>query len=185
MKVLLRPNAEVLDEVVVVAYGTQKRASITGAVSAVNAEEIEKRPVTNVTSALEGTTTGVQVNSTYGEPGNSSNNIRIRGFGSINGTNEPLIVVDGVPYSGSLNDINSSDIESMSVLKDASSAALYGNKAANGSSLSIRVKARAASWACDWIFAKVFILVVFPNMNAWASMTGWKPCGRDINNIIW
>lgn len=132
MKVLLRPNAEVLDEVVVVAYGTQKRASITGAVSAVNAEEIEKRPVTNVTSALEGTTTGVQVNSTYGEPGNSSNNIRIRGFGSINGTNEPLIVVDGVPYSGSLNDINSSDIESMSVLKDASSAALYGNKAANG-----------------------------------------------------
>ena len=132
MKVVLRPNAEVLDEVVVVAYGTQKRASITGAVSAVNAEEIEKRPVTNVTSALEGTTTGVQVNSTYGEPGNSSNNIRIRGFGSINGTNEPLIVVDGVPYSGSLNDINSSDIESMSVLKDASSAALYGNKAANG-----------------------------------------------------
>lgn len=132
VKVVLRPDTEVLDEVVVVAYGTQKRASITGAVSAVNAEAIDKRPVTNVTSALEGTTTGVQINSTYGEPGNSSNSIRIRGFGSINGTNEPLIVVDGVPYEGSLNDINSNDIESMSVLKDASSAALYGNKAANG-----------------------------------------------------
>ena len=132
VEVYLRPDAEILDEVVVVAYGTQKRASITGAVSSVSNEEIEKRPVTNVTRALEGTTTGVQVNSTYGEPGNSSNNIRIRGFGSINGTNEPLIVVDGVPYEGSLNEINSNDIESMSVLKDASSAALYGNKAANG-----------------------------------------------------
>ena len=132
VEVYLKPNAEILDEVVVVAYGTQKRASITGAVSSVSNEEIERRPVTNVTSALEGTTTGVQVNSTYGEPGNSSNNIRIRGFGSINGTNEPLIVVDGVPYEGSLNEINSNDIESMSVLKDASSAALYGNKAANG-----------------------------------------------------
>ena len=132
VEVYLRPDAEILDEVVVVAYGTQKRASITGAVSSVSNEAIEKRPVTNVTSALEGTTTGVQINSTYGEPGNSSNSIRIRGFGSINGTNEPLIVVDGVPYEGSLNEINSNDIESMSVLKDASSAALYGNKAANG-----------------------------------------------------
>lgn len=132
VRVSLKSNAELLDEVVVVAYGTQKRASITGAVSSVGNKEIEKRPVTNVTSALEGTTTGVQVNSTYGEPGNSSNSIRIRGFGSINGTNEPLIVVDGVPYEGSLNEINSNDIESMSVLKDASSAALYGNKAANG-----------------------------------------------------
>ena len=132
MKVVLKSDEEVLDEVVVVAYGTQKRASITGAVSSVSAGQIEKRPVTNVTSALEGTTTGVQVNSTYGEPGNGSNSIRIRGFGSINGTNEPLIVVDGVPYEGSLNEINTNDIESMSVLKDASSAALYGNKAANG-----------------------------------------------------
>ncbi|WP_343206230.1 SusC/RagA family TonB-linked outer membrane protein [Bacteroides sp. An19] len=132
IKVVLKSDEEVLDEVVVVAYGTQKRASITGAVSSVSAGQIEKRPVTNVTSALEGTTTGVQVNSTYGEPGNGSNSIRIRGFGSINGTNEPLIVVDGVPYEGSLNEINTNDIESMSVLKDASSAALYGNKAANG-----------------------------------------------------
>ena len=132
IKVILHSDDEMLDEVVVVAYGTQKRSSITGAVSSVSADQIEKRPVTNVTSALEGTTTGVQVNSTYGEPGNGTNNIRIRGFGSINGTNEPLIVVDGVPYEGSLNEINSNDIESMSVLKDASSAALYGNKAANG-----------------------------------------------------
>ena len=132
VKVILHSDDEMLDEVVVVAYGTQKRSSITGAVSSVSADQIEKRPVTNVTSALEGTTTGVQVNSTYGEPGNGTNNIRIRGFGSINGTNEPLIVVDGVPYEGSLNEINSNDIESMSVLKDASSAALYGNKAANG-----------------------------------------------------
>jgi TonB-dependent SusC/RagA subfamily outer membrane receptor len=93
---------------------------------------MELRPVTQATNALEGAAPGIQVNNSYGEPGSDKTSIRIRGFGSINGSNEPLIVVDGSPYSGNLNDINPQDIESMSVLKDASSAALYGNKAANG-----------------------------------------------------
>ena len=90
------------------------------------------RPVTEVTGTLEGAAPGIQVNNSYGEPGSDKSEIRIRGFGSVNGTNAPLIVVDGSPYGGSLNDINPQDIESISVLKDASSAALYGNKAANG-----------------------------------------------------
>ena len=90
------------------------------------------RPVTEVSGTLEGAAPGIQVNNTYGEPGSDESKIRIRGFGSVNGTNDPLIVVDGSPYGGSLNDINPQDIESISVLKDASSAALYGNKAANG-----------------------------------------------------
>ncbi|MDL2243717.1 SusC/RagA family TonB-linked outer membrane protein, partial [Bacteroidales bacterium OttesenSCG-928-J19] len=131
LRITLASDDELLKEVVVVAYGTASRASITGAVSVVDAKKIEKRPVTNAASALEGAAAGVQVNNTYGEPG-SSPSIRIRGFGSVNGSNAPLIVVDGVPYEGSLTDIASSDIESMSILKDASSAALYGNKAANG-----------------------------------------------------
>lgn len=121
-----------LDEVVVVAYGTASRQSITGAVASVDAKKIEMRPVTSAASALEGAAPGIQINNTYGEPGSDEISIRIRGFGSVNGTNAPLIVVDGSPYGGSLNDINPQDIESISVLKDASSAALYGNKAANG-----------------------------------------------------
>lgn len=120
-----------LDDLIVVAYGTATKESLTGSVAVVGAKEIEDRPVTSVTAALEGNAPGVQVNNTVGTPG-SSPDIRIRGFNSINGSNAPLYVVDGVPYNGSPSDLNPADIESMSVLKDAASAALYGNKGANG-----------------------------------------------------
>lgn len=129
--VRLKADARLLDEVVVVAYGTAKRSSLTGAVSSVNAQAIEKKVGTSVTGALEGTSPGVQVNNTYGEPG-ADPSIRIRGIGSVNGNNEPLYVVDGVLYDGKISDLNASDIESMTILKDAASAALYGNRAANG-----------------------------------------------------
>lgn len=132
MRVALKSDTKIIDEIVVVAYGTASRQSITGAVASVDAKKLEMRPVTSAVSALEGAAPGIQINNTYGEPGSDNMNIRIRGFGSVNGTNKPLIVVDGTPYGGSLNDINPQDIESISVLKDASSAALYGNKAANG-----------------------------------------------------
>ena len=131
MVVSLHSNSQDLDEVVVVAYGTSKKSALTGAVSQVTSQQIEARPVTSVTSALEGTTTGLVVNSTYGQPGNDAS-IRIRGFASINGSNEPLYVIDGVPYGGNISDLNSADIESITVLKDATSAALYGNRAGNG-----------------------------------------------------
>jgi TonB-linked SusC/RagA family outer membrane protein len=131
MTIVLATDAALLEEVVVVAYGQQSRAAITGSVASVGADKIEARPVTNAAGALEGAAAGVQVNNTYGEPGSEAT-IRIRGFGSVNGTNDPLIVVDGVPFAGAMSDINSADIESMSILKDAASSALYGNKAANG-----------------------------------------------------
>ena len=131
MTVELTSNAQDLDEVVVVAYGTAKKSELTGAVSQVTSQQIESRPVTSVTSALEGTTTGLQVNSTYGQPGDEPS-IRIRGFASINGSNSPLYVIDGVPYGGNISDLNSADIESITVLKDATSAALYGSRAGNG-----------------------------------------------------
>ncbi len=131
MVVELYNNTQDLDEVVVVAYGTAKKSELTGAVSQVTSQQIEARPVTSVTSALEGTTTGLVVNSTYGQPGNDAS-IRIRGFASINGSNEPLYVIDGMPYGGNISDLNSTDIESITVLKDATSAALYGNRAGNG-----------------------------------------------------
>ena len=131
MRVFLKSDAKTLDDVVVVAYGTAKRHSITGAVSSIDAEDISKRIGSNVTGALEGAAPGIQVNNTYGEPG-SEPTIRIRGIGTINGSNSPLYVVDGVIYSGNIADLNPNDIQSMSVLKDAASAALYGNRAAAG-----------------------------------------------------
>ena len=131
LRIQLRNDANNLDEVVVVAYGTQKKTSLTGAIQEVKSEEILLRPTSSVASALEGTVTGVQVNSTYGVPGEDPS-IRIRGIGTVNGSSSPLYVIDGVPYGGNISDLNPQDIESMSVLKDAASAALYGNRASNG-----------------------------------------------------
>lgn len=130
MRVQLGSDDTILDEIVVTAYGTQKKQSVTGSVSQINADEIEKRVATSATAALEGAAPGVQINNTYGEPG-AAPTIRIRGFGSME-NNSPLIVVDGVAFDGNISEINANDIESMSVLKDAASAALYGNRAANG-----------------------------------------------------
>lgn len=141
MTIYLESSATHLDDLVVVAYGTATKESLTGSVAVIGSKEIEDRPVTSVTSALEGNAPGVQVNNTVGTPG-SSPDIRIRGFNSINGVNAPLYVVDGVPYNGSISDLNPADIESMSVLKDAASAALYGNKGANGVILITTKKAK-------------------------------------------
>ena len=135
MKVVLHQVITELGEVLVpVAYGNLKRLALTAAVSSIKSETIERRPVTNVLSALEGEVVGVQVNNTYGQPGTTPS-IRIRGFNAINGVsglNEPLYVVDGVPFAGGLSELNPDDVESVSVLKDAAAAALYGNRAANG-----------------------------------------------------
>ena len=131
LRIQLRNDVHNLDEVVVVAYGTQKKTSLTGAIQEVKSDEILLRPTSSVASALEGTVTGVQVNSTYGVPGEDPA-IRIRGIGTVNGSSSPLYILDGVPYGGNISDLNPQDIESMSVLKDAASAALYGNRASNG-----------------------------------------------------
>lgn len=120
-----------LDEVMVVAYGTTKKTSFTGSAQAVNNKKLEMRPITSATKALEGNVGGIQVGGSSGQPG-AAPAIRIRGFGSINADNNPLYVVDGIPFDGSLSDINPNDIESMTVLKDASASALYGARGANG-----------------------------------------------------
>jgi TonB-linked SusC/RagA family outer membrane protein len=141
MTVYLASSTSDLDEVIVVAYGTANKESLTGSVAVVGAKEIEDRPVTTATAALEGNAPGVQVNNTYGSPG-SEPSIRIRGFSSVNGSNAPLYVVDGVPYESGISDINPADIESISVLKDAASSALYGNKGSNGVILITTKKAK-------------------------------------------
>lgn len=121
---------ETLSEVIVTAYGTSTKKSFTGSAVQINAEALEGRAITNVTSALQGVP-GVQFSSTDGQPG-ASTTVQIRGIGSINTTTSPLYVVDGVPFTGSLSSINPQDIESISVLKDAASTSLYGSRAANG-----------------------------------------------------
>lgn len=131
MIIELKAESQALDEVVVVAYGTQKKSSITGAITQVGNEELLKRPVTSVSSALEGSTPGITVTGNYGSPG-SDPTVLIRGIGTVNGSTSPLYVIDGVPYGGNISDLNMEDIETMSILKDAASAALYGNRASNG-----------------------------------------------------
>ena len=118
-------------DVVAVAYGTTDKKSFTGSMATIKAENITQRQSADVAKTLEGAVSGVQISNSSGDPGAGSA-IRIRGIGSIYGSSAPLIILDGAPYHGSLNSINNSDIESLNVLKDASSAALYGARGANG-----------------------------------------------------
>ncbi|MEL5896364.1 SusC/RagA family TonB-linked outer membrane protein [Bacteroides sp. GD17] len=131
VKVVLKSDSEVLDEVMVVAYGTAKKSTFTGSASVVKADKLEKRQVSNITNALSGNVAGVQTTSSNGQPGTSAT-VRIRGIGSMASSNEPLYVVDGIPFDGDISSINSQDIETMTVLKDAAAAALYGARGANG-----------------------------------------------------
>lgn len=131
VNVVLHSDAEELEEVMVVAYGTARKESFTGSAEVIKADKIEKRPVANVTKALDGMVAGVQTTSGSGQPG-SGVSVVVRGFGSINSSQNPLYVVDGVPYDGNISAINPNDIESMTVLKDASAGALYGSRGANG-----------------------------------------------------
>ena len=128
----LEPDTESLEETIVIAYGTATKSSFTGSASMVDAQTIESRVSTNVTSALAGTTPGVQVISSSGDPAGGGAAIRIRGIGSMSASNSPLYIVDGMPFDGSISDINPNDVESMSVLKDAAASAIYGARGANG-----------------------------------------------------
>jgi len=130
--IALRADNKQLDEVIKVAYGTATRATFTGSAGVVGAEQIENQIATNVTSALVGANAGVQYVTSSGDPTGNAPTIRIRGIGSINASNSPLYVVDGVPYDGSISSINPQDVESITVLKDASASAIYGARGANG-----------------------------------------------------
>ncbi len=120
-----------IEEVVVVAFGTQKKDAIVGSVATVDKKVLQNQQATSVVSALQGTVAGVNLITSGGQPGENPN-LYIRGIGSINASTQPLIVVDGVPFNGNLNSIPQEQVESMSVLKDASSTALYGSRASNG-----------------------------------------------------
>lgn len=131
INIALNVDAKSLDEVLVVGYGTMRKQDITGAVSSVEGEALTSTPVLGFADALKGRVSGLDISSASGSPG-SPQQIRIRGNRSITATNDPLIVLDGIPFPGDINDINSSDVKSIEVLKDASATAIYGSRGANG-----------------------------------------------------
>lgn len=131
-----------IDEVVIVGYTAVKKEDYTGSISKVSNENISKKNVSNVAQALTGEAAGVRVITTSGQPG-SEPQIRVRGFGSVSGNREPLYVLDGVPFAGNVSAINPDDIESMTVLKDATATAIYGSRGANGVVLIQTKKGRA------------------------------------------
>ena len=131
LTIILLTDQEMLDDVIVVAFGQQTKASFTGSASVVKKEELEKKQLTNVLSGLQGQVAGLQMVNNSGSP-TATPSMAIRGFGSINAGTSPLIIVDGSPYDGGWNNLNPNDVESITVLKDAASNALYGARGANG-----------------------------------------------------
>ena len=132
VKIIMRSNTEILDEVMVVAFGTARKSAFTGSAAVVSTEELSKRITTNVSDALVGSVAGLQMRGGTGAPGSSGGSINIRGIASMYASTSPLVIVDGAPYTASLSNIPQGDIESISVLKDAASAALYGARGAAG-----------------------------------------------------
>ena len=129
--ITLSEDVKLLDEVVVVGYGVQKKVNLTGAIGTIDFDDkIDSRPITNISSALAGLSSGMSVRQGSGQPGSDGANIKIRGIGSMTGSSGPLVIIDGI--KGVMNTVNPQDIASISVLKDAASAAIYGSEAANG-----------------------------------------------------
>jgi TonB-linked SusC/RagA family outer membrane protein len=134
VEITLQEDTQALEEVVVVGYGIQKKVNLTGSVANIGAQKLENRPMVNLSSGLGGLAAGVQVRQSSGKPGSDGANILVRGTGTFEGSNAPMIVIDGVVVdeSNAINSVNSEDVESVTILKDAASAAIYGSRAANG-----------------------------------------------------
>ncbi|MDR2388986.1 MAG: TonB-dependent receptor [Tannerellaceae bacterium] len=131
LDILLADDSEILEEVVVIGYGTQRREAITGSVASVSEGRIKEVPATNITQALQGRVAGMEMAQTSSRPG-AEMQIRIRGTRSLNASNDPLVVLDGIPFAGNIGDIDPNTIKSIDILKDASATAIYGSRGANG-----------------------------------------------------
>ena len=192
INVILEESSNVLDEVVVVGYGTTTKQTFTGTAKVVKAAELEKKSVSNISQALAGEVAGVNVMNPSGQPGTVAT-IRIRGFGSVNGNRAPLYVIDGVPFSGALNSINPSDVASTTVLKDATATAIYGSRGANGvilittksgktgtSTLEVDVKT-----GVNFSSISDYEVITSPNEFmelAWQAMGNTNPAGSGLTN---
>lgn len=131
LNIKLKEDSKALEEVVVIGYGTARKSDVTGSIASVGGDKLREVPATNITYALQNRVAGVDMAQTSSQPG-ATMQIRIRGTRSLTASNDPLIVLDGIPFMGNLSDINTGDIKSMDILKDASSTAIYGSRGANG-----------------------------------------------------
>lgn len=187
VKIILKEDDNALDEVVVVGYGTQKKATLTGAVEQVSSKALESRAITNVGLALQGQTPGLVVTRNSPRPGNEGLDFTIRGTTSVNG-GSPLIIVDGVPTlnTESFQNLNSDDIESISVLKDGA-ASIYGAKAANGVILVTTKRGKSGKVNVDYSFNMRFtspgITAFSPDMGQYATM--WLEANKEEKTPNW
>ena len=131
LNITLKEDSKALEEVVVIGYGTARKSDVTGSIASVGGDKLQEMPSTNITYALQNRVAGVDMTQTSSQPG-ATMQIRIRGTRSLTASNDPLVVLDGIPFMGNLSDINPGDIKSMDILKDASSTAIYGSRGANG-----------------------------------------------------
>ena len=173
IKVVLQENSQVLDEVVVVGYGTVKKSDVTGAIASVSEKVLKERPVQNAISAMQGKAAGVDIQTNV-RPGESSA-VVIRGNRSFQASNSPLYVVDGVILMGTMNDINPNDIASIEILKDASSTAIYGSRGANGVILITTKSAKSGKITIDYNGT-----VSFDRIN---SLTDWASAGEMLDRV--
>jgi len=167
INVVLQEDAKTLQEVVVIGYGTQRKEAVTGSVVSMGAEELREIPATNISQALQGRLTGVDISQTNTKPG-ADMQIRIRGTRSLTADNNPLVVLDGVPFAGSLNDINPNSIKSVDILKDASATAIYGSRGANGVILVTSIggkKGQKAQFSYNQFYGIKEVFGEYPMMN--------------------
>jgi len=181
--ILLQEDMAALEEVVVVGYGTQRKEAVTGSVSSIGGEELRAVPSATISEALTGRLPGVELSQTSSQPG-STQQIRIRGVRSLNASNDPLIVLNGVPFAGSLNDINPNDIKSLDILKDASATAIYGSRGANGVVLITTnggQQGQEAQFSYDAFYGIKTVFGEYPMMNGPDFVTLREAAGRFTN----
>ncbi|HOW32751.1 MAG TPA: TonB-dependent receptor plug domain-containing protein, partial [Bacteroidales bacterium] len=157
-----------LDEIVVVGYGTQRKESVTGSVASMKGDEMRDVPSSNITQALQGRISGVDMSQTSSKPG-ATMQIRIRGTRSLNASNDPLVVLDGIPFAGSISDISTDNIKSIDILKDAAATAIYGSRGANGVILVTTNKGlqgQKAQFTYSGYYGLRSIFAPYPMMNA-------------------
>lgn len=180
VNITLSTAANSMNEVVVIGYGTQRKEAVTGSVSSIKGDVVREVPSPNITEALQGRLAGVDISQTSSQPG-ATMQIRIRGTRSLTGNNDPLIVLDGIPFAGSIGDIDPNDVQSIDVLKDASATAIYGSRGANGVILITTIKGQRGRkpvisyngyYGVEKLFAK------YPMMNAQQLLALRKAAGR-------
>ncbi|GGD75626.1 SusC/RagA family TonB-linked outer membrane protein [Maribacter cobaltidurans] len=169
INIVMEEDLQSLSEVVVIGYGTQNKESVTGSVVSIKGDELNKVQAANFQEALQGRAPGVNITTTDTRPGSDNTQIRIRGARSLTGSNDPLIVLNGIPFAGGFNDINVNDIESLEILKDASATAIYGSRGANGVVLittKTGKKGQKAEFTYNTYYMTKEVFAKFPMMNS-------------------